>query len=46
MRDRDGGDGREIVLTYSHDCKTFMDEDTLLPDEATGPIRSSVAQTL
>jgi len=43
---RHGRNGREIVLTYSYDCKTLVDEDAVLPDEATGPVRPPVAHTL
>ena len=35
-----------IALTYSHDRKTLVDEDTVIPDEATGPVRPTVAHTL
>lgn len=46
MRGGHGRNGKEIVLTYSYDCKTLVDKDAVLPDEATGPVRPSVAQTL
>lgn len=35
-----------MALTYTHDCKTLVDEDAAVADEAAGPVRPSMAQTL
>lgn len=46
-RGRVAGKGkRETALTDSNDRKALVDEDAVLPDEATGPVRPSMAQTL